>query len=241
MRANPPKDFILKKVGVMSARSQRFIAIAAIVAFSFLLNVHVFADLAKLGNKKAPPQPTTQQPLSGQLATISQAKILVNGNSTPSGATIFSGSQLQTPHSVGAAIMVPSLGRVDIAPNTTLVVTFTSETMEIDLTAGCVILSTEKGISGLVKTPQGINQKIGPEKASFIDVCTGDSGAASPIVGEGAAMKAGAGVCWAVGEPFVLTSGFNPVWLLPGPIAGAAIVGTKDGRPDTISASAPGL
>jgi hypothetical protein len=225
----------------MSARNQRFIAIAAIVAFSFLLNVHVFADLAKLGNKKAPPQSTTQQPISGQLATVRQAKILVNGNITPSGATIFSGSQLQTPESVGAAIMVGSLGRVDIAPKTTLVVTFTSETMEIDLTAGCVILSTEKGISGLVKTPQGVNQKIGPEKLSFIDVCTGESGAASPIIGEGAAMRAGAGVCWAVGQPFVLSSGFNPLWLLPAPIVGAAIVTTTDGRPDTVSASSPGL
>jgi hypothetical protein len=225
----------------MSARTQRFIAISAIVAFGFLMNVHVFADLAKLGNKKAPPQPTTQQQISGQLATVRQAKILVNGNSTPSGATIFSGSQLQTPESVGAAIMVASLGRVDIAPKTSVLVTFTSETMEIDLMAGCVILSTEKGISGLVKTPQGINQKIGPEKLSFIDVCTGDSGAASPIIGEGAAMKAGAGVCWAVGQPLVLSSGFNPLWLLPAPIAGAAIVSTKDGRPDTISASAPGL
>src|ERR1700682_2964458 len=170
----------------MSARTQRFMAIAAIVAFSFLLNVHVFADLAKVGNKKVPPQPTTPQQISGQLATVRQAKILVNGNSTPSGATIFSGSQLQTPESVGAAIMIGSLGRVDIAPKTTLLVTFTSETLEIELTAGCVILSTEKGISGLVKTPQGISQKIGPEKVSFIDVCTGESGAASPIIGEGA-------------------------------------------------------
>jgi hypothetical protein len=225
----------------MTSRRQRFIAIAAIVAFSFLLNVHVFADLARMGNKKTPPQPTTQEQLSGQLATVRQAKILVNGNSTPSGATIFSGSQLQTPESVGAAIMLASLGRVDIAPKTTLVLTFTSGTMEIDLSAGCVILSTEKGISGLVKTPQGVNQKIGPEKASFIDVCTGDSGAASPIIGQGAAMKAGAGVCWAVGQPMILTSGFSPLWLLPAPIAGAAIVSTRDSRPDTVSASAPAL
>ena len=113
--------------------------------------------------------------------------------------------------------------------------------MEIDLTAGCVILSTEKGITGLVKTPQGINQKIGPEKLSFIDVCTGESGAASPIIGQGAAMKAGAGVCWAVGPPIVIGGGFNPLWLLPGPIAGAAIASSQDGRPDTVSASAPGL
>ena len=225
----------------MTSRRQRFMAIVALIAFSFLLNARVFADLVKVGNKKAPSQPTTQPQISGQLATVRQAKILVNGNSTPSGATIFSGSQLQTPESVGAAIMVGSIGRVDIAPKTTLVVTFTSETMEIDLTAGCVILSTEKGISGLVKTPQGINQKIGPEKLSFIDVCTGESGSASPIIGEGAAMKAGAGVCWAVGQPIVLGSGFNPLWLFPAPIAGAAIASTKDGRPDTVSASAPGL
>ena len=227
----------------MDSRTLRITAIAAIIPLSFLLNFHVFADLAKLGNKKAPPQPTTWQQISGQLATVRQAKILVNGNNTRSGATIFSGSQLQTPEAVGAAIMVAPLGRVDIAPQTLLVVTFTSEAMEIDLVAGCVILSTEKGISGLVKTPQGVNKKIGPEKRSFTDVCTGEKGAASPTIDEGAAMKAGAGVCWAVRPPLVISSGsgFNPLWLFPAPIAGGAIGSTKDGRPETVSASAPGL
>lgn len=227
----------------MDPRRLRITAIAAIIPLSFLLNFQVFADLAKLGNKKAPPQPTTWQKISGQLATVRQAKILVNGHNTPSGATIFSGSQLQTPESVGAAIMVAPLGRVDIAPNTLLVVTFASETMEVDLKAGCVILSTEKGINGLVKTPQGLNHKIGPEKRSFTDVCTGNKGAASPIIDEGAAMKAGAGVCWAVQPPLVLSSGsgFNPLWLFPAPISVATIGSTSDGRPETVSASAPGL
>src|ERR1700738_2330114 len=185
----------------MNARRLGSTMVAGMVAFGCLASVSVFADLAKEGKKGGAAQPTSQQQISGQLATVGQVKILVNGNSTPSGATIFSGSQIQTPELVGAAIMVGSLGRIDIAPKTTLLVTFTSDTMEIDLTAGCVILSTGKGISGLVKTPQGINQKIGPEKVSFIDVCTGESGATPPIIGEGAAMKAGAGICWAIGPP----------------------------------------
>lgn len=225
----------------MSTRRLRSIAVAAVVAFGFLLSVSVFADLSKGGKKGAPNQPSSQQQLSGQLATVGQVKILVNGNNTPSGATIFSGSQIETPESVGAAIIVGSLGRVDIAPKTRLTLSFTSESMDVDLMAGCVILSTEVGISGLVKT-QGINQKIGPDKRSFIDVCTGESGAASPIIGEGAAMKAGAGVCWAVGPPIVINSAFNPLWLLSaGPVVGAAIVSSTGGRPDTVSASAPGL
>jgi len=211
------------------------------IAFNFLLQVYVHADLAKESKKKATTQPTNKKQISGQLATIGRMKILVNGNSTPSGACIFSGSQIQTPDSVGAAIMVGSLGRVEIAPKTTLLLDFTSESMEISLTAGCVILSTNEGISGVIKTPQGITQKIGPEKGSFIDVCTGEPGAASPIIGEGAAVKAGAGVCWAVRPPVIISSGFNPLWLLTGaPFGGAAIASTNGGRPETVSASVPG-
>jgi hypothetical protein len=224
----------------MSAQRLRSATIAAMIALSFLLSVNVFADLTKGGKKVAPSQPPSQQQISGQLGTVAQVKILVNGNSTPSGATIFTGSQIQTPELIGATIIIDSLGRVDIAPKTTLMLSFTSESMEVNLTAGCAILSTEVGVSGLVKTPQGVSQKIGPEKRSFIDVCTGESGAASPIIGEGAAMKAGAGVCWAVGPPIVINSGLSPLWLLwGGPLAGAAIASSKDGRPDIVSASAP--
>src|SRR5258708_15842423 len=132
----------------MSARRRKLIAVAAMIAFNFLLQVYVHADLAKESKKKATTQPTNKKQISGQLATIGRMKILVNGNNTPSGACIFSGSQIQTPDSVGAAIMVGSLGRVEIAPKTTLLLDFTSESMEVSLTAGGVLPSTNHGVCG---------------------------------------------------------------------------------------------
>lgn len=224
----------------MSVQKLRLATILALIALTLLLTVNGFAELIKGGKKPAVVAPPAQQRLSGQLSTVAQAKILVNGNSTPSGATIFTDSQIQTPEAIGAAIILWSLGRVDIAPKTNLVLTFTGETMDVNLIAGCLILTTEAGITGTIKTPQGVTHKIGPEKRAFIDVCTGDAGAASPIIGQGAAMKAGAGVCWAVSPPLAIeTHGLGALWMFGTPLTGAVIATTTGGRPEVVSASAP--
>jgi len=223
----------------MSPQNLRSTAVAALAALSLLISVSVLANLKKEDKKSPPPPPRKNNEISGQLATVRQARILVNGKSTPSGATIFSGSNIQTPESIGAAILIGSLGRVDTAPKTTLTLTFAEGMIEVDLISGCAMLSTEVGTKGLVKTPQEVNHSIGPDKRAFTDICTGDPEAAAPIIDEGAAAKAGAGVCWAVTPPVVTHETLSPLWLFTGgPIVGAGIVST-DGRPDTISASSP--
>lgn len=177
----------------------------------------------------------------GRIATLDDKPVAVNGNSVCTGATVMSGSRIVTPAGVSASIQLWPLGRIELAQNTTLQVTYREGFVDIDLLAGCAILTTEAGVAGSVRTPQGTTERTGPEVRAFVDVCTGEQGAAAPVVNEGAAARAGAGVC--IGPllfPPVEAARFSPYQLLFGlaPILLAAIYAVdRDGRPPVASPS----
>src|SRR5215210_1162732 len=100
----------------------------------------------------------------GRLTTRGNNPVTVNGTSARSGETIFTGQSIQTPEGVGATVNLPGIGRVDIAPNTNLTVSFEAGKVHVALVSGCVI-----------------------------DVCSSATPGGAPIVGQGAASAAGAG------------------------------------------------
>lgn len=147
----------------------------------------------------------------GRLAVVGDKTITLNGNGVRSGATVMSGAQIETPATVGASLQLWPLGRLEIAPRTALQLNFVGDSVDVNLLAGCVVLTTYAGAKGAVKTPQGGVERIGPAAQDFVDVCTGAPGAPSPVVGQGAAMKSGAGIYRpANAQP----SGFNPMFLV---------------------------
>jgi hypothetical protein len=93
--------------------------------------------------------------LMGTLRTRDNKPVLVNGNKVSSGTTILSGARIQSPNKVGATVDLASLGRLDFAPNTDFVVNFDAGKVSVRLKAGYVVLTTRKGISGIVTTPDG--------------------------------------------------------------------------------------
>jgi len=131
--------------------------------------------------------------LSGRLVTRGNNPITVNGNSARSGDTIFSGAQIQSPSGVGATVQLSPLGSVDIAPNTSLRLTFEAKRITVNLTQGCLILRSNRGVVGTINTPQGTSEQTKGSEASSIsiDICLGGAGAT--IVGQGAASAADAG------------------------------------------------
>ena len=112
----------------------------------------------------------------------------VNGNSAKSGETIFSGQQIQTPEGVGATVQLGGLGRVDIAPNTNLTLTFEEGKINVALVSGCVILTAGKGVVGTVQAG-GAEQQTDRAKGGTIDVCTSQTPGAAPVIGQGAADR----------------------------------------------------
>jgi hypothetical protein len=96
----------------------------------------------------APPQ------VLGKLMTTG-GTVSVNGNDTPSGATIASGAAIITPANVGAAVDIGSLGRVELTPDTSAVIEFSGNNIKLILKKGCALLETQQGTTGSVVNDNG--------------------------------------------------------------------------------------
>lgn len=180
----------------MMERSHRIIRVVAFaVAFSVL---HVYGATAAFLNKSKPgnTQQQTQQ-LSGMLTTRSNQPVTVNGASARTGETIFSGQQIQTPKGVGATIQIPRIGRVDLAPETTVSIMFVQVQLTVDVISGCATVTTERGITGTV-TAKGTTRRIDAATGGTVDLCPGKR--VSPIVGPlGASAAGGSGGLFGLG------------------------------------------
>jgi hypothetical protein len=132
---------------------------------------------------------------TGKLTTKGNQPVMVNGIPTTSGATILSGSTIETGDQVGATVDLGALGKVDIAPNTKLQLNFNSDgTLTVTVVEGCLILRVKQGTYAVINTSAGEVAHNDPQQrqAAVLDVCL-PKGAPEAIVNQGAASNAGAG------------------------------------------------
>src|SRR6267142_1960687 len=129
--------------------------------------------------------------VTGILITSGKQAILVNGNNAVTDATILSGTSIESPQGVSATVNLGRLGRLDIAPATSLRLEFSVGRIRVTLLKGCVILLTRRNTTGTVETSKGVGV-TDPSKDDVIDVCQNDR-AATPLFNQGAAAEAGAG------------------------------------------------
>lgn len=172
---------------ILRGKSAKFIALALAVA---TVQLYAHADLVKAASARL-VSAAMPQAHKGRLTTRGNNPVTVNGTSAKSGETIFSGQTIQTPEGVGATVQLPGLGRVDIAPNTSLTLTFENGKIDVVLASGCLILNSDKGVAGTVQAG-GTSQQTEPANGGSIDACSTTPGSA-PVFGQGAASAAGAG------------------------------------------------
>lgn len=155
--------------------SKRWKVIKVMALFLAFAASQVYVQASLFGRHNASPQPVgAQQMLIGRIVTRQNKPVMVNGNSVPSGTTIFSGAQIRTPAGTGATIDLGSLGRVDMGPNTNLTLTFGQGNVSINLQLGYVMLTTNKEIKGSVINPQGAVTSTDPTKVSSVVVTVGE-------------------------------------------------------------------
>jgi len=80
--------------------------------------------------------------------------VFVNGEVARSGRSVFSGSTITTSESTNAVINLSKLGKIELAPNTVLTLTFDDKGIFGDLTSGTVsVLGTAENVN--IKTLNG--------------------------------------------------------------------------------------
>jgi hypothetical protein len=84
--------------------------------------------------------------------------VKVNGEAAQSGRAIFSSSTISTSDSSSAIINLGKIGRIELAPNTTISVSFNEKGLNGDLLAGKVTALSADNVS--IKTPNGKVTKL---------------------------------------------------------------------------------
>lgn len=102
---------------------------------------------------------------SGELSISGQ--VTVNGQKAISGGTLFSDSVIVTSEKSSATVNISKLGRVQLAPNTTLMLSFTDKAISGQLDSGIASVSTLAGISVNLTTKDGSVVVDGSQATSF--------------------------------------------------------------------------
>ena len=82
------------------------------------------------------------------------SSVKVNGEAAQSGRSVFSASTISTPENTSAIINLGKLGRLELAPNTTVNISFTEKGINGDLLSGKItVLGTNNVVN--IKTTEG--------------------------------------------------------------------------------------
>ena len=111
------------------------------------------------------------QQVVGRLTTKGDKPVTVNGLSASSGAAIASGATIETSNGSATVVLGP-LGRLEIAPNTKVVLTF-DETGAVKALVlnGCVTLIGSKGTKGEVATESASVGTTDPAVGGTVSNC----------------------------------------------------------------------
>jgi len=85
--------------------------------------------------------------------------VMVNGEAAKSGRSVFSSSIINTPENAGAVINLGRLGKLELAPNSAIILSFDDNEISGNLTAGkLTVLGAAQNVS--VKTADGTVKQL---------------------------------------------------------------------------------
>lgn len=126
-----------------------------LAAFVSVAVLSVYSMVALAGAKAA----------SGELSVSGQ--VTVNGQKVISGGTLFSGSTVVTANNSTAIVSLSKMGRVELSPNSSLILNFTEESVTGMLDKGVAKVSTVAGVSVNIATNDGAVVVDGTQATSF--------------------------------------------------------------------------
>jgi hypothetical protein len=127
----------------------------SLAAFVSVAVLSVYSMVALAGGRVA----------SGELSISGQ--VTVNGQKVISGGTLFSGSTVVTAENSTAIVSLSKMGRVELSPNSSLILNFTEESVTGMLDKGVAKVSTVTGVSVNITTKDGAVVVDGAQATSF--------------------------------------------------------------------------
>lgn len=103
-----------------------------------------------------------------------KSAVLLNGEQTYSGRTFFSSGVIATPETKSAMVNLGKLGRINLAPNSQLSLSFAENTISGKLTAGQITVFSNEGVSVNIETGDNAVSNNAAQSSVFtVNVRTG--------------------------------------------------------------------
>lgn len=173
----------------------RFATVTAVVLILAATQVYFGISFA-IANPRTETLLPEPPPVMAILMTRGNRPITVNGGNALSGATILTGSIIETPDQVGGVINVGSLSNLEIEPNSRVKLEFDENgNLKVTVMRGCATPRTKKNVIAQIDTSLGVAGKTDPMARGFLGVCflTGATAPTVTTVAAGAAAN-GAGL-----------------------------------------------
>lgn len=123
--------------------------------------------------------------VAGELLVSGKNVVTVNGEAAQNGRSIFSSSTIATPADASAIINLGKIGKIELAPDTTLSLSFSEKGISGDLISGRVtVLNASHAVS--IKTAEG----------KVVSLNVGESALSSNASNNSAAQSSGGGHSW---------------------------------------------
>lgn len=126
-------------------------------ALSLCLVVAIYATYSMVG-LASPDKMVGELTVSGKAVNGEVPVVKVNGEAAQSGRAIFTSSTITTSESSSAVINLGKIGKIELAPNTTISVSFNEKGLNGDLAAGKVTALSADNVN--IKTPNGKITKL---------------------------------------------------------------------------------
>jgi len=171
----------------------RFTIVTAVFLLLAITQAYFGLSFAMANPRAEPAAPEPPPPITAILMTRGNRPITVNGGNALSGATILTGSIIETPDQVGGVISLGSLSNLEIEPNSKVKLEFDENgNLNVTVMRGCATTRTKKNVIAQIDTSLGVAGKTDPRARGFLSVCF-PLGATAPTVTTVAAGAAAAG------------------------------------------------
>jgi hypothetical protein len=145
------------------AMLQKALTVSLMITVSSFYTLVPVTALAQTGSKA-----------SGELSVSGQ--VTINGTAAISGATIFSDSTIKTSQKGSATVNLGKLGRVQLGPESEMLVRFSDGNVGGNLVAGRAVASTPAGVTVSVATREGTAVADGKQASVLtVDVSCGNT------------------------------------------------------------------
>ena len=136
----------------MKSLESRF---SRLIVFALTVSIFTGQTMIALAMPKD-GRPAGELTVSGKMSTDEKPFVLVNGDRSFTGRSVFSSGTIVTTETTSATINLGKIGRVEIAPASVLTLNFSDNSISGVLSSGSVRVSNADGVAVKINTPNDV-------------------------------------------------------------------------------------